>query len=141
MRTAQDGSRRFANLVELPERDDFLVRGDLEDAVGGSVDDGRAGAHVLGSQFFDDLGAGRGFIAQRAPADPVLEVVHNFRRETARVEWKRFFQMDAGHLPVTGGGVFAGRGQRATAEGGGWIWNGCKACKRLDVGEAEPAQV
>ena len=84
VRPAQNLARGFADLVQLPERDHLFVRGHLEDAVGRGVNDGRAGAHVLGAQFLDDLGARGGLVAQRAAADAPLEFVHDFRRETVR---------------------------------------------------------
>ena len=44
---------------------DVFVRGDLEDAVGGGVDDRMAGAHVLGAELVDDHRAGRRVVADR----------------------------------------------------------------------------
>ena len=119
VRSAQDLARRLADLVEFPQRDDFFVRGDLEDAVGRGVDDRRAGAHVLLAQFLDDLGAGGGLVAERAAADAALEFVHDLGREAVRIERKRLVQMDADHFPVAGGRVLAGRRQRAAAVGAG----------------------
>ena len=95
------------------------MRGHLEHAVGGSVDDRLAGAHVFLAQFLDDLGAGRRAIAERAAPDAALELLHDFGRKAVRVkrEWLR--EMDAHHFPMAGGGVFAGRSQRAASEGAG----------------------
>ena len=84
VRAAQNVARDLADSVQLPERDHFFVRGDLEDAVGRSVDDRRAGAHVLVAEFLDDLGAGGRTVAERAASDAALELVHDFRREAVR---------------------------------------------------------
>jgi hypothetical protein len=116
-RTAQNIARRLANLIQFPQRDDLFVRRHLEHAVGGRVDDGRARAHVLGAQFLNDLGARGSLVAQRIAADPPLEFLHDLGRKSVRVERKGTVQMDAGHFPVAGGGVFAGRSQGAAAEG------------------------
>ena len=141
VRSAQDLARGLAHLVELPERDDFFVRGDLEDAVGGGVDDRRAGAHVLVAEFLDDLGAGGGLVAERAAAGAAFEFAHDVGREAVRVERKRLGEMDADHLPVAGGGVLAGRGERALAVGAGGGGGGGDAGERLDVAEAQARQV
>ena len=65
VRPAQDLARDLADAVQLGKRDHLFVRGDLEDAVGRGVDDGRARAHVLFAQFLDDLGARGRHVAQR----------------------------------------------------------------------------
>ena len=62
-RPAQNLACGFADLVLLPYRDHFLMRGDLEDAVGRGVNNRRTGAHVLRAEFRDDLGAGRRLVA------------------------------------------------------------------------------
>ena len=46
-----------ADPVLLRDRNDILVRGYLEDAVGGRVDDRLGGPHVLRTQPLDDLRA------------------------------------------------------------------------------------
>ena len=63
---------------------DVLVRGDLEHAVGRRVDDRPAGAHVLGAEPIDDLGARRDDVAERAAADAPLELGDDVRRKTRR---------------------------------------------------------
>ena len=141
IRPTQKRARGFADFIQLPERDDFFVRGHLEDAVGGSVDDGRAGAHVLRAQLFDDFRAGGGLIAQRAAGDAALELVHDFARESMRVERERLVQVDARHFPMAGGGVLAGRGQGAAAERSGRLGGGRQSGQRFDVAEAQAAQV
>src|SRR5438552_15628143 len=55
-----------ADPVLLGDRNDVLVRGYLEHAVGGRIDDRLAGPHVLGSQPIDYLGSRRDDIPNRA---------------------------------------------------------------------------
>src|SRR5690348_11744025 len=49
--------------------------------------------------------------------------------------------MNAGHFPMTGGGVLTGRGESSAAEGAGGSGGRLESRKRLDVREAETAQV
>ncbi len=117
------------------------MRGDLKNAVGGGVDNGRAGAHVLRAQFFDNFRAGCRFVSQCAPADAPLELIHNLAREAMRIKRKRLFQMDPRHFPVAGGRIFSRRGQRASAICAGGERRGVEICEGLDVGEPEAAQI
>ena len=143
VRAAQNLARGLADLVQLPQRDHFFVRGHLENAVGRGVDDGRAGAHVLGAQFLDDLGAGSGLVAERAAADAALEFVHDLGRKavrdragTASSRWM------PDHLPMAGGRVLAGRGQGAAPVSA--RRRDCAAAmsgQRLDVAQPEPRQI
>ena len=57
---------RFARAIQLGDRHDLLVRGNLEYAVRRRVDDPRAGAHVFGTEVVDDLRPGCGDIADDA---------------------------------------------------------------------------
>ena len=63
----------FAHAIELGDGDHVFVRGDLEDAVAGGVDDREAGAHVLLAEFLDDFSAGGGLVAEGAAADLAFE--------------------------------------------------------------------
>ena len=64
----EDLARGAAGLVELLERDRLLVRRDLEDRVGGGVDDPLAGALMLLAELLDDLRARGGLVAEHAAA-------------------------------------------------------------------------
>ena len=141
VRSAQNLARGLAHLVQFPERDHFLMRGDLEDAVGRRVDDRRAGAHVLLAQFLDDLGAGGGLVAERPAADAAFELAHHLGREAVRVQRERLGEVNADHFPMAGGGVFAGRSQGAVAVSAGGRGGGSDAGERLDVAEAEARKV
>ena len=74
----------LAGAIQLGDRHDLFVRGDLEDAVGRRVDDQRAGAHVLGAELVDDLGAGRGLVAEHAAAGAARELGDDLRRKPVR---------------------------------------------------------
>ena len=63
--------RNLAGAVQLRDRHDVFVSGNLEHAVGGRVDNQRAGAHVLGTEVIDDLGPRCGKVADdAAPGTP-----------------------------------------------------------------------
>ncbi len=141
VRAAQNITRDFADLVKLPERNHFFVRGDLEDAVGRGVDDRRAGAHVFFAQFLDDFGSGRGVIAERAAADVAFELVHDLGRKTVRVERKRFRQMNADHLPVAGGGVFPGGRQRTFSKSRRGPVHGPHMRERLQIPQSKLGEI
>jgi hypothetical protein len=55
-------------VIELGNRHDLFVRRDLKHAVGGGVDDQRAGAQVLGPELVDDRGTRRRLVADHAAA-------------------------------------------------------------------------
>jgi hypothetical protein len=117
------------------------VGGDLEDAVGGGVDDQIAAVEVLFAEFADDFGAGGGFVAEDAPAGPGDEGVDDFGGKTGGVERERAVEEDAGEFPVAGGGVLAGGGEGAAAEeteGGGV---GREVIEGADIGEAEALEI
>ena len=62
MFTVEDAARDLANLVKSIERDYFFVRGDLENRVGGRVNDGLACFDVLFPELLDDIRAGSSFL-------------------------------------------------------------------------------
>ena len=66
MPAREDLAGDAAAVVELLERDRLLVRGDLEDRVGGRVDDPLPGLLVLLSELLDDLRPRRGPVAEDA---------------------------------------------------------------------------
>ena len=78
----EDLSGDPAGLVELLERNRLLVRGDLEDRVGRRVHDPLAGLLVLLAELLDDLGPGRGLVAEDAPPGAVRELLDQLERET-----------------------------------------------------------
>ncbi len=140
VRSAQNVARGLTNLVQLPEGDDVFVGGDLKDAVGRGVDDRRPGPDVLLAEFRDDLRARRGLITERRAAGPAFELRHHVGREAVGVQREWLIEMDADHLPVTGSGVFARRGER-TASMGHRRGNGRDAVERADIAESECGEV
>ncbi len=93
--------------------------GDLEDAVGGGVDDGPAGPNVLGPELGDDLRARGGLVAQNAlDAGPVFERGDELGRKAPGEEGERLVQDEAHELPVPVQGVFAAGPLGHAAPGG-----------------------
>ena len=77
----------LAPLVELRHRDDVFVRGDLEHAVGGGVDNRIAGLDVARAELVDHGGAGRHDVANRGTADALVRTPRSapaeIRQETS----------------------------------------------------------
>ena len=105
----------------------------LKDAVGRRVDDRLARPHVFNAQLLDNLGSGRRAIAERAAADAAFERFHDLGRKAARVERKWLRQMDPDHLPVSGGGVLARRGEGTFSEGRGWPIDGSNMLEGFQI--------
>src|ERR1700756_2540921 len=91
-------SRDFADAIKLWHGDDALVRGDLEYAVAGGVDDRFTGADVLFAQFFQDFGAGGRLVAECFAADLFFERLDYFRRGAGGVEGKGRIEAERGHF-------------------------------------------
>src|SRR5579862_6879498 len=86
----EDLARDAAALVQLFEGDRLLVRGDLEDGVGGRVDDPLARLLMLLAELLDDLGAGGGLVAEDTAARAVHERVDDVvgsRAGTSGTAW------------------------------------------------------
>ena len=141
MRTAHDFARDFTNPVLLPQRNYFLMRRILEDAVGRSINNGRTRSHVLGAEFGDDLGARGRLVAERAASDAAFELVHDFAREAVRIQGEGLIEDDSRHFPMAGGRVLAGRRQRAAAESARGSIGGRNAGDRPDVANPQAREI
>ena len=110
-------------------------------AVRGGVDDGLAGPHVLVAQSLDDLGAAGHLVAQGAPADLRLELIHEGLREAVGEGLEGGLLDEARHLPMPAGGVLGVGHLHALAEGAfhGALPLGQGAA--LDVADAQFAHV
>ena len=90
---------------------------------------------MLFTEFLDDLGAGRGLVADRAAADLLFERVDSFAGENRRINGEGLVEPDYRHFPMAGGRVFAGQARGPFSEGsdrsGGWR----QMFQRGDVGE------
>src|SRR5258708_32916109 len=119
-------SSDFAHAVELGDGNYTFVRGNLKNTVAGGVDDGLAGADMFFAELFQDFRAGSRFVAERFTADLLFERLDNLRRETMLVNGTGLIEPNAGHFPVSRGGVFAGGGCCAFAVGGSGYGSGRK---------------
>ena len=137
----EDLARDAAARVELLERDRLLVRGDLEDGVGGRVDDPLAGALVLLAELLDDLRARRRLVADHPAARAVHERVDHLVGEPVRIGRERRRRDDAHQLPVACRGVLALRALEEPARDGRRVRLRRAALELLDVAEAERLEV
>ena len=134
-------ARGAAGLVELLERHRRLVRGDLEDRVGGRVDDPLAGALVLLAQSLDDLGARRRHVADHAAPRGLRERVEQVLREAVWIGREGPRRHDPGHLPVADRGVLAERVLEQAAGDRGRRGRRRTALERQHVAETELLEV
>src|SRR2546425_6635125 len=116
VRTVEQFPRDFAHPVELGDRDDVFVRGDLKHAVARGVDNWKARAHVLIAELFDDFGTRGRLVPKRLQANLPLKFRDDLARKTVRINGKRAVEPYAGHLPMARCGVFSRRVCRGLAE-------------------------
>src|SRR5207253_11148393 len=108
-----------AHRIETFEPEAFFMRGDLDDRIGGCIDDGLAGPHMLETEFGDDPGARCMLVAEEARqsaagSESIGQILWKggYRvREIAPVEHHRH----AGDFPVAGWRVLALRCPDAVA--------------------------
>ncbi len=141
MRSLKKLARDFTHFVKLSDGNRFFMRGDLENAVAGGVNDGKAGALMLFPEFLDDFGAGGGLVAESFAADRALEFFHEIAREAVLVNGEGLIEPDAGHFPVAGSGVFAGRNGNSFPESADGMRGRIEMRERLDIGEAEANEI
>ncbi len=141
VRPTQNIPRRLAHLVQLEQRDHFLVRRDLKHAVRRRVHNRRPGAHVFLAQLFDDFRARRRFVAERAPPDARLKRLHHLARKSFGKQRERLRQMNPRHLPMPRSRVLAGRRQRALPERPRRRSRRLQSRERPDIRQPQPAQI
>ena len=80
----EDLARDPAPRVQRLDRNDVLVRGDLEDGVAGRVEDGPARPHVLVAELLEDRRPGRGLVPQHLPSRSPSRTARRPREESRR---------------------------------------------------------
>ena len=95
-------ARDRADAPQLLDRNDLLVRRDLEDGVGRGVDDRRAGAHVLFAELVEDHRPRRRLVAERLPADAPLVFGDDVGRKSVRIGAERILDDEPHHFPMPG---------------------------------------
>ena len=136
MLSDEDLTGDAAVFIQLLQRDDVLVRRDLEHGVCGRINDEVSRAHMLRAVLCDDLGAGPGCVRQDAAARRLAEGLEHFLGEAVGIGGQRIRGNDARDLPVADRGVLAHGG--LCHAGAGARLRGIRAEERqaLDVAEA-----
>ena len=134
-----DLARRGACRVQLFQRHDVDVRGDLQHRVGRRVDDQVTGLHVLGAEVVDHLGARVRAVAEDAAARGGPQRVDHVVGEAVRVGAQRHRRDDAHQLPVAGDRVLA-RAERVQAAMDDGVPDRRRSLQRHDVAEPERGQ-
>src|SRR5450830_1667053 len=91
----------LAHLIQLGQRDDVVVRGDLEHRVSRRVHNRIAGTHMFFAQFGDDRGPRLRSVAQGLGVEALFEGVDDLERKSVGVRGERLCQCKSHHLPVT----------------------------------------
>ncbi len=131
-----------AHFIKVGQRHDLLVGRDLQHAVGRSVDDGKAAAHVLGAELGDDLGPRGGLVPQDAGRPgPPFEIVKQFAGKPLGKKRERPIQNDAHQFPMAGDGVLAPRSFRHAPPGSPRRRRGGHAAHGNDVSQPKLLQV
>lgn len=107
MLSDEDLTGDAAVFIQLLQRDDVLVRRDLEHGVCGRINDEVSRAHMLRAVLCDDLGAGPGSVRQDAAARRLAEGLEHFLGEAVGIGGQRIRGNDARDLPVADRGVLA----------------------------------
>ena len=136
MLSDEDLTGDAAVFIQLLQRDDVLVRRDLEHGVCGRINDEVSRAHMLRAVLCDDLGAGPGCVRQDAAARRLAEGLEHLLGEAVGIGGQRIRGNDARDLPVADRGVLAHGGLCHAGEGA--RLRGIRAEERqaLDVAEA-----
>ena len=119
--TLQNGPGLPAGVIQLFQRDPFLVGSHLKDGVGGGVDNPLAGFLLLHAVVTDHIGAGVGLVAQNAPASGFCKGLQHLRREALGIGGQGPGGGNTGNLPVADGGVLAHGHLCQPAQGAGGI--------------------
>ena len=102
-----DFARQLAVAVQLLDRHNALVRGDLQNAVRRGVNNQLAGPDVFPAVVGDDLRAGIGLVAEDAAPPCGREFLQKLLRKTVREGGHWLLRNDAAHLPVSDDGILA----------------------------------
>ena len=118
------------------------MRGNLKDRIGRGVNDRLARLDVLCAQFFDDLRARSGNVAEDSRnAGLADEASDEGGGKSIRVRGKRMLENYSSHLPVARRRVFSVRAQSATSVRTSRITCRRHALKRADVSQTKALQV
>ncbi|MNC22616.1 hypothetical protein D3C75_706210 [compost metagenome] len=131
----------LTGLVQLLQRNNLLMGGDLEYAVRRRVYNPGAGLHMLLTQLVQNFRAGRRFITEDAPAGAPGEFLQQFRREAVRVGVERSGNPQAHNLPMACHGVFAYGLLRHFAVIGPGLVHRCNSAERCDIAQSQLRQM
>ena len=132
----------LADFVLAFDWNNFFVRGDLKDRIGGRIDNRFAGFDMFFAELFDDLRAARRNVGKHAGNIGFCRKFVNDRLwKTVWKSRKSLFQNDSRHFPMPGRRVFAVRFQSAFAVASDRIFDGRKIFERANIAESELLQI
>src|SRR5260370_15970567 len=141
MRPIQQFPRDFAHAVEFSDWDHLFMRGDLKHAVARRIHNRLARSYVFFTEFLDDLRARRRLVADRLPANPLLELFDQFLWKSVFVNRERLLQPHSRHFPVSCRRIFPGRARRSLSISPNRSSSRRLMFQRCDVRQSEPHQI
>ena len=128
--------------VQLLRRIDAFVAGNLEHAVRRGVDDRFPRPAVFLAQLIDDRRTRGDSVVQDARHAGTADIlVDNLLREPVRIYGEAFRRIDAHHLPVADGRIFAGAHFLQPPKGALRLFHGLHALHSVDIPVADTAHV
>ena len=106
---ADFAARNVADTVQLFQRNDVVVSGNLEYAVCRRIDDRLLRAEMVRPEALDDFRAGSDFIADIAVPCLGSKQLHQFFREPVRKGWKRVVYRISHEFPMAARRILPGR--------------------------------
>ena len=129
-----------AELIQLLRREQLLMAGNLEHAVGAGIDDGRAVPQMGFPQLLQNHRARSRFVADAPMPDRVLKATDELLRKAFRKGRKRLLHPHAGDLPVAGGRILASALLNGPAVGAG-DRTLFRISRRRNPAQPEPRQI
>ena len=129
-----------ANFIKALNRNHVLVRRDLEDRIGGGVENRMSRAHMLRAKAVEDFRAACGNISDEPDVSRFFDGLHHFPGKTI-VCPERFLEHNTRKFPVSRRGILAGGqfGEDAGASGFGRRRSGAagerESCLQADFAE------
>ncbi len=113
----------------------------LQHGIGGGVQNGPTGSHVLSAQSVHDLSAAGDLVAQHGHPRHPLHKPHHLRRESLRIGTERMLGDQTAQLPVAGDGILSGGDLLQTGDTGEGVLHRLHTGHVSQSSEPQPLEV
>ena len=141
VRPIQNFACDFAHAIKFSDRNHFLMRGNLKDAVARRVHNRFSRAHMFFTKLLDNFRSRCRLVADRFSTDSFLKRFHHISRESMFVHREGLIEPDSRHLPMASGCVFSRRVRRPFAVRTVWFRRGRQMRERLNVCQSQLHQI